>query len=178
MTNIGRLIAVIAAVVLVVGAAVFLFFRSSIASEGLYRVATAVGLNAAAPERQVVPEGFQGWAVVHYGVEGAPPLREDGDALILEYPATGRLDTSTPAPDDEGFIQRGYYRQTASGLAPLSRVGDIWGEFSHRNFLDDRSAAAGRSSGFFVGTMKEFLATEWPTEHRDPVGVPPRAGGR
>jgi len=171
MTHIARLFAVIAAVMLVVGAAVFLFFRSSIASEGVYRVATAVGLDAAAPERHVVPEDFQGWAVVHYGVEGAPPLREDDDALILEYPATGRLETSTPAPDDEGFIQRGYYRRTASGLAPLSRVGDIWGEYSHRKFRNDGSAAAGRSSGFFVGTMKEFRATEWPAEHGEPVGV-------
>jgi len=171
MTNIGRLLAVIAAVVLVVGAAVFLFFRSSIASEGLYRVKTAVGLDAATPERHVVPEDFQGWVVVHYGVEGAPRLREDDGALIVEYPATGRLETSTPAPDDEGFLHRGYYRRTANGLAPLSRVSDIWGEFSHREFQGDRGVVGSRSSGFFIGTMKEFLATEWPTEHAAPVGV-------
>jgi len=171
MTHIARLFAVIVAVVLVVGAAVFLFFRSSIASEGVYRVATAVGLDAAAPERHVVPDGFKGWVVVHYGVEGAPPLREDDDALILEYPATGRLDTSTPAPDEGGFIQRGYYRQTPDGLAPLSRVGDIWGEFSHRIYRNDGNLNAGRSAGFFVGTMKEFRAIDWPAAHRLPVGV-------
>ena len=172
MTHLGRLLAVIVGLLLVVGAAAFLFFRSSIASEGVYRVAKAVGLDAAAPERHVVPDGFKGWVVVHYGVEGAPPLREDEGALIVEYPATGRLDTSTPAPEDEGFIQRGYYRQTPDGLAPLSRVGDIWGEFSHRMFLFDGNMGAGRSSGFFVGTMREFRATEWPVEHRQPVGVP------
>jgi hypothetical protein len=171
MTHLARLSAVIAAVMIVVGAAVFLFFRSSLASEGVYQVATAVGLDVAAPERHIVPEDFQGWAVVHFGVEGAPPLREEEDALVLEYPATGRLDTSTPAPDAEGFIQRGYYRQTANGLAPLSRVGDIWGEFSHLIYRRDGSLNAGRSTGFFVGTMKEFRATEWPTEHRLPVGV-------
>jgi hypothetical protein len=171
MTHLGRLLAVIVGLLLVVGAAVFLFFRSSIASEGVYRVATAVGLDAAAPERHVVPEGFQGWAVVHYGVEGAPPLREDEGALIVEYPATGRLETSTPAPEDEGFVQRGYYRQSADGLAPLSRVGEIWGEYSHRNFRDLFGAGASRSSGFFLGTLKEFRATEWPTEHREPEGI-------
>ena len=169
MTNIGRLLAVILAVVLAVGAAVFLFFRSSIASEGVYRVATAVGLDSARPERHIVPEGFHGWAVVHFAVEGAPPLREEDGALILEYPATGRLETSTPAPEGEGFLQRGYYRQTADGQAPLSRVGEIWGEYSHRNFRDLFGANARRSSGFFVGTLKEFRATEWPTEHRAPV---------
>jgi len=175
MPQIGRLFAVIATVMLVVGAAVFLFFRSSIASEGVYRVATSVGLDTASPERHVVPEDFQGWAVVHYGVEGAPPLREDGEALIVEYPASGRLDTSAPAPDAEGFLQRGYYRATPGGLAPLSRVGDIWGEFSHRNFQDLFGADDGRSTGFFVGSMREFRATEWPTEHRVPVGVRERA---
>ena len=171
MKDIGRLLAVIAAAMLVVGAAVFFFFRSSIASEGIYRVATAVGIDAATPERHIVPESFQGWAVVHYAVEGAPPLVEEDGAVILEYPATGRLDTSAPAPDDEGFLHRGYYRRTASGLAPLSRVGEIWGEYSHRMFRDDGSAVASRSSGFFVGTMKEFLATEWPVEHTAPVRV-------
>jgi len=169
MTHIGRMLAVIVGLLLVVGAAVFLFFRSSIASEGVYRVATAVGFDAAAPERHVVPAGFHGWVVVHYGVEGAPPLREEEGALIVEYPATGRLDTSTPAPEAEGFIQRGYYRKTVNGMAPLSRAGDIWGEFSHRTFHFDGNIGAGRSTGFFVGTMKEFLATEWPVEHRLPI---------
>lgn len=181
MANFGRLIGVIAAVVLVVGAAVFLFFRSSISSEGLYQVKTAIGLDAATPERHVVPEGFKGWAVVHYAVEGAQPLREEDGAIILEYPATGRLETSTPAPDDQGFLHRGYYRRTASGLAPLSRVSDIWGEYSHRIFEDDdaesihRNIQDGsivsihRSSGFFVGTMQQFRATEWPAEHAMPV---------
>ena len=171
MTNIGRLLAVILAVVLAVGAAVFLFFRSSIASEGVYRVATAIGLDSAPPERHIVPGDFQGWVVVHFGVEGAPPLGEDEGALIVKYPANGRLDTSTPAPDEEGFIQRGYYRKTATGLAPLSRAGDIWGEFSHRNFQDLFGAGAGRSTGFFVGTLKEFRATDWPAEHRLPAGT-------
>ena len=171
MANIGRLVGVIAAVVLVVGAAIFLFFRSGIASEGLYRMQTAVGLDAAAPERHVVPEGFKGWVVVHYAVEGAPPLVEEDGAVILEYAATGQLDTSAPTPDDEGFLHRGYYRRTAGGLAPLSRVGDIWGEFSHRQFLEFGSEGAGRSSGFFVGSMTEFLDTEWPAEHGKPVGI-------
>jgi len=170
MTHIGRLLAVIVGLLLVIGAAVFLFFRSSIASEGVYRVATAVGLDVAAPERHVVPDDFQGWVVVHYGVEGAPPLREDEGALIVEYPASGRLETSTPAPEAEGFIQRGYYRRTAGGMAPLSRVSEIWGEFSHRQFKEVGFGVAGRSTGFFVGSMKEFRATDWPTEHGAPIG--------
>jgi hypothetical protein len=183
MAHIARLFAVIAGLLLVAGAAAFLFFRSSMASEGVYRVAHAVGLDAAPPERHIVPEGFQGWAVVHYGVEGAPPLRHEDDALIVEYPASGRRDTSSPAPEHDGFIQRGYYMQTVDGLAPLSRAGDIWGEFSHRLFADDDAASIHqmledgasvsihRSTGFFVGPMRDFMATEWPVEHRLPAGA-------
>ena len=171
MTHIGRLLAVIVGLLLVIGAAVFLFFRSSIASEGVYRVATAVGFDVATPERHVVPEGFRGWAVVHFGVEGAPPLREDEGAMIVEYPASGQLDTWTEAPAAEGFMQRGYCRRTAGGMAPLSRVSEIWGEFTHRQFKEIGFGVAGRSTGFFVGSMKEFRATDWPTEHAAPVGV-------
>lgn len=183
MPTLARLIAVMVGLLLVVGAAVFLFLRSPVASDGLYRMATAVGVDAAPPERHVVPEDFQGWVVVHFAVEGAPPLREEDGALIIEYPASGRLDTSTPAPEGEGLLQRGYYRKTPDGLTPLSRATDIWGEFSHRQFRNDHSEVArrlsrgeqvedtGRSTGFFVGTMTEFRATEWPVEHRNPVGI-------
>ena len=171
MTNLGRLIGVLAAVLLVIGAAVFLFIRSSFFSEGLYQVKTAVGLDTAALERHVVPADFKGWAVVHFAVKDAPPLREDDGALIVEYPASGRLDTSNPAPDDLGFLHRAYYRREAGGLVPLSRAGDIWGEFSHVSYEDDWREISGRSSGFFVGTMTEFLATEWPAEHNQPIGV-------
>lgn len=171
MPTLARLIAVTVGLLLVVGAAVFLFLRSPVASDGLYRMATAVGVDAAPPERHVVPEDFRGWVVVHFAVEGAPPLREEDGALIIEYPASGRLDTSTPAPEGEGLLQRGYYRITPDGLVPLSRATDIWGEFSHHNFHDEGSAESGRSAGFFVGTMSEFRATEWPVEHRRPVAA-------
>lgn len=171
MTHLGRLLAVIAAALLVVGAAVILFLRFPFASDGVYRVTTAVGLESAAPERHIVPEGFQGWAVVHFDVAGAPPLGEEDGAVIVEYPAGGRLETSTPAPGDGGLFPRGYYRRTAKGLVPLSRMGDIWGEYSHFIVSDDASPVVSRSSGFFVGTLTEFRATPWPAEHARPVGI-------
>jgi hypothetical protein len=171
MTSIGRLFAVIVAAGLVIGTAVLLFFQSSIAPEGLYRVRTAIGMEATAPERHIVPAGFLGWAVVHYGVEGAPPLREDHGAVILEYPPTGRLDTSSPPPADLGLIQRGYYYRTTDGIAPIPRLGGIWGEYSHRYGGGDANPQIFYSAGFFVGTMQGFLATECPVEHRRPVGA-------
>jgi hypothetical protein len=171
MPTIARAIAVIVAVLLALAAAAFLFFRSPMSADVIYQTANAVGLDAAPPEHHVVPDDFQGWAVVHFAVEGAPPLREEDDALIIEYPSSGRLDTSTPPPETEGFLQRGYYRNTANGLVPLARASEIWGEFTHLAYREDGNVAGGRSAGFFVGTTNEFRATHWPVEHRRPVGA-------
>jgi hypothetical protein len=193
MPTIARVIAVLVALLLALGAAAFLFLRSPASSDAIYRTATAIGLDAAPPERHVVSEDFQGWAVVHFGVDGAPPLREEDGTLVIEYPASGRLETSTPAPEAGGFIQRGYYRQSPHGLMPLSRATEIWGEFSHIAHpdglapalrLDEIGDQAGgispelgadlevlHSTGFFVGSMTEFRATEWPVEHGRPVGA-------
>ena len=160
--NIGRLVGVIAAILLLVGAAVFFFFRYSYSAEGLYRVRTAIGIDAAAPERHIVPADFRGWAILQFSVEGAPPLVENNGTLVAEYLASGRLATSTPAQDDQGFLHREYYRRTSDGLVPLRRLDEIWGEYNLRIVRDEGGAVTSRSSGFFVGTMDEFRQTERP----------------
>lgn len=154
--DLGRTIGIILAVLLVLGAAVFVVFRYSLKADGLYRVKTAVGIDAAAPERHIVPEGFGGWAVLHFSVEGVPALAVDNGTLVVVYPASGRLETSTSATDDDVFLHREYFRQTAEGLVPLSRMGEIWGEYNMRVARDERGAVASRSCGFFVGTLSEF----------------------
>lgn len=160
--NLGRIVGVIAAVLLLVGAMVFFFFRYAFNAEGLHRVQTAVGVEAPRPERHIVASGFRGWAVLHFGVEGALPLPEDDGVLVIEYPDSGKLETSTPAPDDEGFLNREYFRRTDDGLEPLSRMGEIWGEYNVRIVTDDRGGATSVSSGFFVGSFADFRATERP----------------
>ena len=158
----GRIIGVIAGLLIFFGFAVFFFFRYSYTAEGLYRMQTAVGMDAAPPERHIVPEGFQGWAILQFGVEGAAPLPVDDETLIVEYPPSGRLETSTPAPDNAGFLHREHYQRTGGGLEPLTRTGNIWGEYNRVTSIDDEGTASGCSTGFFVGTMKEFRAAERP----------------
>jgi hypothetical protein len=172
--NIGRIVGVIAAILLLVGAAVFFFFRYSFTAEGMYRVKTAMGVDAAAPERHIVPADFQGWAILHFSVEGTLPLESDGDCLVVEYPASGRLETSTPAHDDEGFLHREYFRRTAEGLVPLSRVGEIWGEYNMRIARDERGSMMSRSAGFFVGTMDEFREAKRPIPELELLEIPDR----
>ncbi len=173
MMNLGRIVGVILAVLLLVGAAVFFFFRYSFTAEGLYRVQTAVGIDAAHPERHIVPEGFRGWAILHYGIEGAAPLPVENETLIVEYPPSGLLETSTPGPDDAGFFHREHFKRTAGGLEPLTRTGDIWGEYNMVSTIDDEGKETGRSTGFFVGTLTEFQKTERPRAFPELPTLPP-----
>jgi hypothetical protein len=172
MTYLGRIVGVIVVVLLVVGAMVFFFFRSSFSAEGLHRVQSLLGMEAPQPERHIVDNGFHGWAILNFGVDGAAPLAADNGVLIVEYPASGRLETSTPAPADAGFLHREYYRRTDNGLEPLSRMGDIWGEYNLRVVTDDQGTVAELSTGFFVGTLAEFRAAERPRTGFDPPELP------
>ena len=172
--NIGRIVGVIAACLLLVGAAVYFFFRYSFTAEGMYRVKTSLGMDAAAPERHIVPVDFQGWVILHFSVEGAPQLSSDGEYLVVEYPPSGRLETSTRAHDYEGFLHREYYRRTADGLVPLSRMGEIWGEYNMRIARDEEGAMMSRSAGFFVGTMEEFREAKRPIPELELLEIPDR----
>jgi hypothetical protein len=176
--NIGRVVGLILAILLLVGAAVFFFFRYAFNAEGMYRVKSSLGVDAAAPERHVVPADFRGWAVIRFSVEGAPPLSSEGDTLVVEYPPSGRVETCTPAPDTEGFLHREYYRRTPDGLVPLSRMGGVWGEYNMRKAGDESGATVRRSAGFFVGTMEEFRAAENPIPELKTLELPDRGGDR
>ena len=168
----GRIIGVIAGLLIFLGFAVFFFFRYSYTAEGLYRMQTAVGMDAAPPERHIVPEGFQGWAILQFGVEGAAPLPVDDETLIVEYPPSGRLETSTPAPDNAGFLHREHYQRTGGGLEPLTRTGEIWGEYNMVSSIDEQGTASGCSTGFFVGTLAEFRTAERPRTGFEPPELP------
>lgn len=170
--TIGRLVGTIAAVLLVAGAAVLVFLRTGYSAEVLYRLRSAVGVEAAPPERHIVPSGFQGWAILHTSVEGAPPLESDDGTLVAAYPASGRLETSTPAHDNEGFLHRDYFRRTDDGLVPLTRMAEVWGEYNMRVVFDERRAVTARSSGFFVGSLAEFREAERPPAEWEPPALP------
>jgi hypothetical protein len=176
--DLGRTIGIILAVLLLIGAAVFFFFRYSFSSEGLYRVQSAIGMDAVPPERHVVPEGFRGWAVMHYGVDAAEPLRDDNGTLVVEYDASGSLETSTPAHQDQGFLHREYYERTPDGLRLLRRTGEIWGEYNMRIATDDGGVITGRSTGFFVGSMSEFRESERPRPGPELPELPSRFDSR
>ncbi len=153
--------------VLVMGLVVasWFFLRSSFTSEGWVRAQRALGMDAPAPERHVIPSDFQGWLELRWGLDGQPALGSEGGVRIVEYTASGRLDTSTPAPSDDAFFHRSYYQSTADGLVPLSRADRIWGEYRLIVTVDDQDGEFGFVTGCFVGTFGEFRKT--PRPHPD-----------
>jgi len=166
--NLGRIVGTIAALVLLVAAAIFFLFRYTFTTGRLQKVQTAVGMEAPPPERHIVPEGFRGWMVVNYGVKGSPPLAIDDGVVVFEYPDSGRLETSTPAPDADGLLHKEYFERRGGELVPHSRLGQVWGEYSLGAIEDDGSSS--RSFGFFVGSLSEFRVSKRPMPSLGPSG--------
>jgi hypothetical protein len=158
--NVGRIVGMIVALILLFAGAVFFMFRYTFTAGGLQQVQTAVGIEAPSPERHIVVEGFRGWVSVDFGVEGAPQLGNEDGAVIFEYPESGHIETSNPAPDSDGLLHKKYFERRGGEVVPLSRLSQIWGEYSLRMIEDDGSSK--RSFGFFVGTAGEFRDSERP----------------
>jgi hypothetical protein len=165
--KIGRVVAVAVATFVIAGAIVFFLFRYTFSAERLYQFQTSLGIDAPEPVRHVLPAGFQGWAIIHYGVEGSPALATVDGILVAEYPESGRIETSTEAPENDAFLNHEYFERTGGKLTPLSRLGQIWGEYHMRLGSDEEGMEFERLSGFFVGSMAEFRATDRPTPGRE-----------
>jgi hypothetical protein len=172
--NFGRIAGIAAAVVLVAGTTIFFLFRYTFSAERLFEVQTALGIEAPPPVRHILPAGFQGWAIIHYGIVGTPALAEADGILVAEYPESGRIETSTEPPENDTFLNHEYFERTGGRLTPLNRLGQIWGEYHMRIARDDEGRVFVRSSGFFVGSMAEFRSSERPVARPDPPKPPAR----
>ena len=165
--NLGRIVGMIVALVLLFAGAVFFFFRYTYTTGGLQQIQTAVGMEVAPPEKHIVTEGFRGWMRVDYGIEGAAPLGLEGEVVIFEYPESGLLETSNQAPEADGLLHKQYFENRNGELVPLTRLSQVWGEYSMRSIEDDGSNS--RSSGIFIGTMGDFRAAERPLPGLGPL---------
>jgi hypothetical protein len=65
------------------------------------------------PEKVILPEGFRGWALVEWGVAGAPPTPLEDGFLVLRIPKCGYL-ASSSIPE-AGWAKDEWYLTTASG---------------------------------------------------------------
>ena len=187
MTQIGRLIALIAAVMMVVGAAVFLFFRPSIASESVTRFATAVGTGRAFDAG--IAEIEAGRANTPLVVQPAPG--SDATVTFLVRSTDGQVPRIVSditgwgeSPDDSTFDltigtmtplgSRGWYR-LETRVAPRARVEYlvVHGETDYR--VDPNNPRRAWSRGGH--DISEFVTPDYqpPRELADP---PAASGGR
>ena len=172
--KIGRVVAAAVATVVIAGAIVFFLFRYTFSAERLYQVQTSLGIDAPEPVRHILPAGFQGWAVIHYGIEGKPTLETVDGILVAEYSESGHIETSTKPPETISFLNHEYFERTGGKLTPLHRLGQIWGEYHLRLGSNEEGRELRRQSGFFVGSMAEFRESERPTARHELPRQEPR----
>ncbi|MDX2436205.1 MAG: hypothetical protein QNL88_04040 [Acidobacteriota bacterium] len=77
------------------------------------------------------------------------------------------------AAHERGIVHREHYKRTADGLEPLTRTGEIWGEYNMVSFIDEEGNTSARSTGFFVGTLAEYRESERPHLIRELPDLPP-----
>jgi hypothetical protein len=122
------------------------------------------------PEKILLPDGFVGWTRLDYGVDGAPPLPRDGQFVVVKYPPSGLLVTSSVPTGSYGLKKVYYYAGTA--VVPAPSGFRATGGFTTWNERDPET----RYSWFaFYGTDAD--AAE-PEPERDSGADPPLGGIR
>jgi hypothetical protein len=109
------------------------------------------------PCRYLIPEGFVGWVLIEYNVDGASLPREETGFLVLEVPTSGML--SIPGSPQSGWAQDEYFYVDGQGSRERLRVtppgsgGVIWGT-GVGSYEEDGAGLT--AEHFFVGTEAEF----------------------
>jgi hypothetical protein len=84
-----------------------------------------MGRPIAEPEVHLLPDGFVGHVVLRHGIAGAAPLDRDGDARVYRIPASGEVETETPANWGirEPAKMRFFYASSASSASSAGSAG-------------------------------------------------------
>lgn len=84
------------------------------------------------PCRYLIPDGYVGWVLIEFDVEGARPLREEDGHLVFEIPPSGRL--AIPGEVEYGWARDEYLYADDKGRVvrelPITAPGGgglIWG---------------------------------------------------
>jgi hypothetical protein len=119
-------------------------------------------------QTHLVPDGYQGWVSVDYGVDGAPPLPVEDGHRVFRYDSRGKLETSSEYAEgwgiDDYFYVSGETRQILR-FRPSGMEGEIWGPYTRSSIVTrvgEKVIREGVSTGFFVGTEEEWRANPRP----------------
>lgn len=110
------------------------------------------------PCRYLIPDGYVGWVLIEFNVEGARPLREEDGYLVFKIPSSGRL--AIPGESEYGWARDEYYYVHEQGSLeelPITAPGGgglIWGEGIGSHF--EQGFPEFSAEHFFVGPETEF----------------------
>lgn len=109
------------------------------------------------PNKYILPEGYVGWVEIVHDVPHARPLPVEDGYLVVRFPGSGVLETSSPLQN--GCARDVYYYATDGGLSPIGSTG-LWGNTMIRGGYTGASQASGgvkrTYGGFFVGTREQL----------------------
>ena len=121
------------------------------------------------PSLFLLPEGYEGWVRIDFGVKTAPALSIENGYYSFKFPQTGLIQTSSAF--EEGYAEDKYYYYSEVGTRRSLRGsvsgggGMIWGEVVSR--VQDEPEI---HQYFFVGTEKDFK--ELGLKEKDKDGNP------
>jgi hypothetical protein len=110
------------------------------------------------PSEYLLPDGYVGWVVIHYGQRGAPPLPIVGEDVLLNIPKTGELQTSSQ--EEFGEAQDHYYYKLPDGTLyalPENRWGKhgmMWADSS--GIFEGANGSEDHIEQFFIGTESQY----------------------
>lgn len=114
------------------------------------------------PSHYMLPNGYVGWVVIHYGVPGAPPVPMREGVLEFDLPQSGVLKTSSV--EESGSARDEYsYREADGSLVNLTNTGwgkggMIWAESS--GTYERPNAPDDHTGQFFVGSESQYQAMQ------------------
>lgn len=110
------------------------------------------------PIKYLVPDGCRGWLIVRYEVEGAQPLEVRGGTVVIRFPDSGIIETSSAVNGGIGIVEYWYY--SPHGERKRIPLESIWGM---------RTGRRGKLKmlRIFIGTHDEFRAAADPFFARD-----------
>jgi len=115
---------------------------------------TSVRNSTRPSSRFLIPDGYTGWVRIGFEVNGASPLPMNHNEYLVQIPADGKLQTSSP--EQYGWAQDKYYYYSAQRMRPLQDSGPaqlIWGKI---NGEESGTSGQRKYEEFFVGTAQQF----------------------
>jgi len=100
--------------------------------------------------------GYQGVAIVEYANPSCSPLTSRGIGQIVQFPASGRVCTSSPKPLEDTFRWVMYTYAVDGAHRPISRCDQDSSEVCVGRIVQSNQGDEFPTRAMFIGTQQEF----------------------